>query len=60
MINTVEIQVLNRIKGAKKGTIFFVESFLFAGNAKAVNKALERLVDKGEVTRVDNWHVHSP
>ena len=52
MINTVEIQVLNRIKGAKKGTIFFVESFLFAGNAKAVNKALERLVDKGEVTRV--------
>ena len=52
MINTVEIQVLNRIKGAKKGTVFFVESFLFAGNAKAVNKALERLVDKGEITRV--------
>lgn len=52
MNNTVEIQVLNRIKGAKKGTVFFVESFLFAGNAKAVNKALERLVNKGEVTRV--------
>ncbi len=51
MINTVEIQVLNRIKGAKKGTVFFVESFLFAGNAKTVNKALERLVDKGEITR---------
>lgn len=52
MINTVEIQVLNRIKSAKKGTVFFVESFLFAGNAKAVNKALERLVDKAEIARV--------
>jgi uncharacterized protein DUF6088 len=52
MSDSIEIQVLKKIKSAKKGTLFFVENFLFAGNAKAVNKALERLVGKGEIKRV--------
>ena len=52
MSNTVETQVLKKIRSANRGTLFFVENFLFAGNAKAVNKALERLVDKKELTRV--------
>jgi len=49
---TVEITVLDAIRRTKRGTLFFVESFLHAGNAKAVNKALERLVAKGEIVRV--------
>lgn len=49
---SVEIQVLNKIKSTKRGTIFFMEGFLFAGNAKAVNKAMERLVKKGKISRV--------
>ena len=52
MSNTVESQLLKKIKSANRGTLFFVESFLFAGNAKAVNKALERLVAKKELVRV--------
>jgi hypothetical protein len=52
MTESVENQVLNKIKAEKRGTIFFVENFLFTGNAKTVNKALERLADKGEITRV--------
>jgi hypothetical protein len=52
MIKTVKMQVLDAIKQAKRGEIFFVESLLFAGNAKAVSKALERLVAKGEIVRV--------
>lgn len=52
MAGSVENQVFNKIKSYKRGAVFFVENFLFAGNAKAVNKALERLVDKGEITRV--------
>ena len=52
MAGSVENQVFNKIKSDKRGAVFFVENFLFAGNAKAVNKALERLVDKGEITRV--------
>jgi len=49
---SIEIQILNKIKKARRGTLFFVESFLSAGNAKTVNKAMERLVDKGELMRV--------
>ncbi|MCF6169734.1 MAG: DUF6088 family protein [Bacteroidales bacterium] len=44
--------MLTKIKKAKGGTLFFVEGFLRFGNAKAIAKALERLVQKGEITRV--------
>lgn len=52
MTETIEIKVLSAIKEAPRGTLFFVESFLSAGNSKAVNKALERLVAKQEIIRV--------
>ena len=52
MYNTVEFQILTKIMKAKRGSLFFVENFLTAGNAKSVNKALERLVAKGELMRV--------
>ena len=48
----IEVQVLKKIRKAKGGTLFFVENFLRFGNAKAIAKALERLVHKGEITRV--------
>jgi hypothetical protein len=53
MIINIEIQVLNKIKISRRGTLFFTDSFLSIGNAKAVNKALQRLVEKGEIKRVD-------
>lgn len=52
MIESSEIQILNKIKKAKRGSLFFVEDFLNFGNSKAIAKALERLVDKGEISRV--------
>ena len=52
VIKTVEVKVLTEIQKAKKGTVFFVESLLHIANAKAVSKALERLVAKGEIVRV--------
>jgi hypothetical protein len=52
MIDTIEIQVLKKIKKARRGALFFTDSFLSIGNAKAISKALERLVDKGEIQRV--------
>lgn len=54
MTNTVENQILRKINLAKKGTIFFTENFLFAGNSKAVSKGLERLVYKNKIVRVGN------
>lgn len=52
MSKTIEIQVSDKIKRNPKGTLFFVDSFAKIGNAKAVNKALERLVKSGELERV--------
>ncbi len=48
----IEIQALTKMKKAKGGALFFVEDFLRFGNAKAIAKALERLVQKGDITRV--------
>ncbi len=52
MVLNIEIQILTKIKKAKRGSLFFTEDFLRFGNVKAVAKALERLVQKGEITRV--------
>lgn len=52
MNKTIELHILNKIRKAKRGTLFFPDSFPFAGNPKAIAKALERLVNKGELERV--------
>src|SRR5882762_9679778 len=52
MNKTIEKQLLEKIEEAGRGSLFFTESFLFAGNAKAISKALERLTDKNEIVRV--------
>ena len=52
MERSIEIQVLRKIKKARRGSLFFVDSFAGLGNAKSVGKALERLVRTGELHRV--------
>lgn len=52
MTNSIEKQILTKIKKAKRGTLFFVRSFVNFNNPKAVSKALERLVAKKEIERV--------
>ena len=52
MAESIEIQILDRIKKAGRGVIFFTNSFMAYGNAKAVSKALQRLVKAGEIDRV--------
>ncbi|MEN6452913.1 MAG: DUF6088 family protein [Prolixibacteraceae bacterium] len=52
MTESYEIQILNKIKKAKRGSLFFVEDFLNFGNSKAIAKALERLFNKEEISRV--------
>ena len=51
MNEAVEIQILKKIKKAGKGALFFSEDFVETGSPKAVSKALERLVAKGELMR---------
>jgi hypothetical protein len=48
----IDIKILTKIRKARKGSLFFTEDFLAFGSAKAVAKALERLVNKKIITRV--------
>jgi len=52
MPENTEIQILTRIKKAGRGVLFFTESFQSFGTAIALRKALQRLVDAGELERV--------
>jgi len=52
MPETIEIQLLKKIRKAKGGTLFFVDNFITIGNTKAVGKALERLVKAEKLQRV--------
>jgi len=52
MAHSIEDKILVKIKKARRGSLFFVDSFLAFGTSKAVNKALERLVEKKEIIRV--------
>jgi hypothetical protein len=48
----IDDKILTKIKKAKRGSLFFTEDFLNFGSAKAVSKVLERLVVKGDISRV--------
>ncbi|MDP3912173.1 MAG: DUF6088 family protein [Bacteroidota bacterium] len=52
MAERIEIQVFNKIKKAKRGALFFSDSFLSKENFEGVRKALQRLVKKGELIRI--------
>ena len=51
-IDSIEIQILDRIKKAGRGVLFFTESFVSYGSSEAVKKALQRLTNSGELDRV--------
>jgi hypothetical protein len=52
IVKSIEINVLHEIENHQNGTVFFTESFLSIGNAKSINKALERLTNAGIISRV--------
>lgn len=60
MQESIEIQVLDKIKKAKRGSLFFVENFVRIANAKTANKALERLVKAGELERLATGIYYRP
>ncbi len=49
---SLDDKIVVKIRKAKKGSLFFSKDFLTFGSAKAVAKALERLAEKGEISRV--------
>ncbi|MDR0874310.1 MAG: DUF6088 family protein [Prevotellaceae bacterium] len=51
MLNS-EIQILTKIKKARRGALFFTDNFSDFGKPDTIRKALERLVKSGEIDRV--------
>ena len=51
-MQSIDDKIIKKIKKAKRGSLFFTEDFLRFGTAKAVSKALERLVLRDEISRV--------
>lgn len=51
-MESIESKVIDRIKKAKRGSVFFTDDFLRFGTAKAVSKALERLTAEEELMRI--------
>ncbi len=52
MTESIEIQILDKIKKAGRGSLFFLDNFTSLGSSKAIGKALERLVKSGELERM--------
>jgi hypothetical protein len=49
-VESIDNKILEKIKKAKRGSLFYTEDFLSFGNYKAVSKALEHLVNKRNFT----------
>jgi hypothetical protein len=52
MNESIENKILRKIRKAQRGSLFFPDDFVTFGAAKAINKALERMVQKEELMRV--------
>ena len=52
MIESIETKIIRKIKRTYRGRPFFVDMFVKFGNVKAVNKALERLVQREKLCRI--------
>jgi hypothetical protein len=51
-LQSVDDEIVIKLRKAGRGSLFFTEDFVSFGTAKAVSKALERLVKNGEINRV--------
>ena len=51
-MESIDNKILKKIKKAKRGSLFYTEDFLSFGSYKAASKALERLVNQKQISRV--------
>ena len=48
-MESIDNKILEKIKKAKRGSLFYTEDFLSFGNSKPVSKALECLVNNTKI-----------
>jgi hypothetical protein len=52
MVESTEDKILVKISKAGRGSLFFIDDFVSFGPTKTVGKILERLVEKGQISRI--------
>jgi len=60
MHESIENKIINKIEKAGRVSLFFVDYFIDFGNSKAVNKALERLVQKKKLSGLPREYTPGP
>jgi hypothetical protein len=60
MSESIEIQIIDRIKKAGRGVLFFTENFISYGSTEAVKKALQRLTNSGKLERLATGIYYRP
>lgn len=51
-MQSIEYKIENTIKAKKKGTLLFPDDFTHLGSSDAIRKSLQRIEEKGKITRV--------
>jgi hypothetical protein len=51
-MESLDDQIIDKVHANRPGKLYFIEDFLSLGSAKAVSKAMERLVKKDKLDRV--------
>ena len=51
-MESIDDKIIMKMRKAGRGSLFFPDDFLIFGSLKAVNKALERLAQEGDILRI--------
>jgi hypothetical protein len=51
-MQSIELHIENEIESQVRGTLFFADSFSTFGSSEAIRKSLQRLEEKGFITRI--------
>ncbi|GHU94774.1 hypothetical protein FACS1894156_3420 [Bacteroidia bacterium] len=60
MEKSIENKIVEKIKKAKRGALFFADNFAVFGNIDTIYRTLNRLVAKGELDKVTNGIYYRP
>ena len=59
-MSTIQVDILDRIRGQGRGKVFTPKDFLDLGSRDAVDQSLSRLVKSGEIQRLGRGLYHYP
>ena len=58
--NSIDTQIARRVRRSARGTVFTSDTFAAVGSRVAIDKALQRIVARGELRRVSRGLYDKP